>query len=334
MDEKQSLRRAWVTLLTRESYLAGAILLAHSLFKNRSEYPLLILYTPSFPAHLLGTLAQEAALSNAVLEPVEPLMPISKDEMTLIASRFEDTWTKLRVFEMIAWDRLIFLDADMLVLRNMDELFDMQLPPGGLAANHACVCNLDRDQWADPDWTEQNCAFTGSVHPAALFNPPVVPALDDAKGKPTHRLLNSGLFIFEPTPELWDDMVGFMRQRTELLKTMKFPDQDFLAEFFKGRWKSVGWQYNALKTWRYWHTDMWRDEEVRNLHYIVDKPWTRRIGSDGVAGYLGHDGETHRWWWREFESWKSERKGETEILSMMEKHVARVDSDEGSEESS
>jgi hypothetical protein len=32
------------------------------------------------------------------------------------------------------------------------------------------------------------------------------------------------------------------------------------------------------------------DGEVRNLHYIVDKPWSRRIGSDGIAGHLGKDG--------------------------------------------
>jgi inositol 3-alpha-galactosyltransferase len=30
-----------------------------------------------------------------------------------------------------------------------------------------------------------------------------------------------------------------------------FPDRDFLTEFFKGRWISVGWQYNALKTMHY-----------------------------------------------------------------------------------
>ena len=53
----------------------------------------------------------------------------------------------------------------------------------------------------------------------------------------------------------------------------------------------MGWQYNALKTMRYWHENLWRDGEVRALHYIVDKPWERRIASDGVAGHLGRDGD-------------------------------------------
>jgi hypothetical protein len=76
---------------------------------------------------------------------------------------------------------------------------------------------------------------------------------------------------------------------------------------------------------RYWHENLWVDEEVRNLHYIVDKPWSRRIGSDGIAGHLGKDGLTHRWWWDEFEEWEKEResRGESEILKVMRTVVAQ-----------
>lgn len=48
--------------------------------------------------------------------------------------------------------RLVLLDSDMLVIRNMDELFDMDLPFDFIAANHACVCNYAKDPWADADW--------------------------------------------------------------------------------------------------------------------------------------------------------------------------------------
>ena len=47
---------------------------------------------------------------------------------------------------------------------------------------------------------------------------------------------------------------------------------------------------------RYIHPDMWRDEEVVCLHYIVDKPWAGRVGLDGVAGFKGKDGVTHTWY--------------------------------------
>merc|ERR1712093_716952 len=146
--------RAWVTLLTRTNYIAGAVLLAHSLQKHKSKYPLIILYTPSLPKECLPALRHEVSLSNAILRPTEALIP--KEQRNLIAARFEDTWTKLRTFELFEYERLVFLDADMLVFRSMDELFDLELPGRDwIAANHCCVCNLDKDEWAPDDWVRR-----------------------------------------------------------------------------------------------------------------------------------------------------------------------------------
>lgn len=64
-----------------------------------------------------------------------------------------------------------------------------------------------------------------------------------------------------------------------LIASWMFPDQDLIAHLFRGKWEALPWCYNALKTMRYWHSGsngFWRDEEVRNVHYICDKPWKRR----------------------------------------------------------
>ena len=319
---------AWVTLVTRTSYLPGAVLLAHSLHTHKSEYPLLILTTPSLPSSLLAALAREATLSNSSLLSIESLSPPPQNTpASFIASRFEDTWTKLRVFELYkhGYDKLVFLDADMLVLRNMDELFDIDLPARDwIAANHACVCNLDSDSWAPDNWTRENCAYTG-LKPRDNATPiPVVGQEEgeDAWSEPLRRL-NSGMFIFIPHQSQWEQILQFLCKDGRV-KHFLFPDQDFLAAYFLDRWKSIGWQYNALKTMRYWHEHMWSDAEVSNLHYIVDKPWSKRVGSNGIAGYLGRDGVTHSWWWKEYESWETVRKsmGEAKILEIIRQEVA------------
>ena len=113
------------------------------------------------------------------------------------------------------------------------------------------------------------------------------------------------------------------------LSSYMFPDQDFLAEFFRDKWLALGWQFNALKTMRYWHENIWRDDEVRALHYIVDKPWTKRIAADGLAGYLGNDAVTHGWWWEIWAQWEVERKEEQELLTLMEELVAGKLDEEG-----
>ncbi|KAF4548111.1 Glucose N-acetyltransferase-like protein 4 [Elsinoe fawcettii] len=295
---------AYCTLITRASYLAGVVLLAHSL-KKHSSHPLIVLYTPSLPASSIRALELEASKSNMLLHRTEALLPRENIHVNLIAARFADTWTKLRVFQLHEtypqYKRICYLDADMLIFRNPDAIFSLDLPSDWIAANHACVCNLDSDPWAPSDWTAPNCAYTPLSHPDALTSPtPVTPS-----SPPTHHLLNSGFFLFTPSPSLWSSMLHFFNS-TPLLAEFKFPDQDFLAEFFRNKWRSVGWQYNALKTMRYWHENIWRDDEVVVLHYIVDKPWAKRNKEDGTAGYLGRDGETHAWWWRTWGEWVAE----------------------------
>ncbi|KAK5108308.1 hypothetical protein LTR62_008623 [Meristemomyces frigidus] len=138
------------------------------------------------------------------------------------------------------------------------------------------------------------------------------------------------MFLYHPSKELWDRMFHFFNT-TDKLPTYKFPDQDFLADFFYNKWRSLGWQYNALKTMRYIHPNIWRDDEVVCLHYIVDKPWVTRVGTDGVAGFKGKDGETHTWWWNYYAEWQREREanGGSEVVAIVKQYVAR---DDGSED--
>ncbi|KAL7771496.1 hypothetical protein CFE70_001442 [Pyrenophora teres f. teres 0-1] len=207
-------KNAYVTLLTRPSYLAGALLLAYTLTKHSPTTPLIITYTPStLPASSITALQREAAHSNIILHPVEHLrLPESQTAHGMVAERFIDTWTKLRVFDLWElengrFERLCWLDADMMIFS-------------------------------------------------------------------------------DPSPLVFGEQ------------------QD---AYLKG-----GDGMRVMATWRYWHTNFWKDDEVAVLHYIVDKPWAARVDEQGKAGYLGKDGETHAWWWDEFARWQEERKGQGE----------------------
>lgn len=334
MDSNTNPRLAYTTLITRASYLAGVIILAHTLRKNGAKHPLVVLYTPSLGRDALRALEIEAPKTNLILRPCEALLPSSDKPTHLIAERFADTWTKLRVFQLFTYDTVCYLDADMTLRANMDQVFDHRganLPADWIAANHACVCNLDSDPWAPGDWKRENCAYTPLEHPVALSQPTEV----TSNSLPTHHLLNSGMFLFHPSEGLWQKMLEYFNT-TDELSSFKFPDQDFLAAFFAGKWRSLGWQYNALKTMRYWHENIWRDGEVVCLHYIVDKPWASRVGEDGSAGYKGRDGVTHAWWWEDYGKWVSQREGDggegDEVVGLVAKRVASEPGIEGEAE--
>ena len=316
----KSPKRAWVTLVTHSSYLPGVITLAYSLSKHATAYPLLVLVTPSLPESCRRALDLESTHNSLLtVHPIEPLELPEGRKMTVIAKRFEDTWTKLRAFELTSYDTCVFIDADITIFKNMDEIFDIALPGDDwIAATHSCVCNLDHDSWAPNNWRRENCAYTPLRHPAALEEGASIPA--DAAPPDTYALLNGGVFVYHPSEVLWKAMFDHFLTSPEL-SNFQFPDQDFLASKFCGKWKSFPWKYNALKTMKQWHTNIWRDTEVKGLHYIVDKPWAQRVASDGIGGHLGRDGETHTWWWNVWQEWRSQREGE--LLSITDELVAK-----------
>jgi hypothetical protein len=140
-----------------------------------------------------------------------------------------------------------------------------------------------------------NCAYTPLAHPNALTKPS-----DVTENSPRpYKLLNSGLVVLRPSQQLSQGVYRFL-QTSPLVPTFSFPDQDLLAEYFKGKWKPIPWCYNALKTLRNIHKPLWRDEEVRCLHYILaDKPWKKRVSKDAndEDGFL----ELNLWWWDAFD---------------------------------
>lgn len=155
------------------------------------------------------------------------------------------------------------------------------------------VCYIHHDDLRYPlSRIPENCAY--SVYSQLATSPNF--AIPNAP-RP-HGLLNSGTVVLNPSKELSDALYKFFSTNDKLL-TYIFPDQDLLSEFFAGKWRRIPWYYNALRTLRSIHADVWDDEQVRCIHYILsDKPWLSRQNPDVNAR---HFGLLHEWWWQEFD---------------------------------
>lgn len=283
---------AYVTLLTRENYLPGALVVDHCLKAVHSKYPFVVMITPELSQRARDVLTKR----GITVREIQSLQP-SSGSHTLAThdARFADTWTKLRGFELVEYDRIVLMDSDMIVMRNMDELMELDLPQDSIAAAHACACNPRKLAHYPADWVPANCAYTPLVHPTAITNPTEI---TPSSPRP-YNLLNSGLVVLNPSKELSASVNDYLHT-SPLVPTFSFPDQDLLAAFFHGKWRPLPWVYNALKTLRIIHQPLWRDEEIRCLHYILhDKPWHERIGEAGTGGEYE---EVHRWWWDRFDA--------------------------------
>ena len=99
----------------------------------------------------LDTLAERGILTLSIpyLSP--------KSSYSVSETRFNETWTKVNIYGLEQFDRIVLLDADMIVLKNMDELMEIPIPDDSLAACHACVCNPRRLSHYPKTW--YNLAF-------------------------------------------------------------------------------------------------------------------------------------------------------------------------------
>ncbi len=119
-------------------------MLDYSLKKVKSKYPLVALYTDTFPPE--GHKALD--IRGIPKKQIKYLLPSATKDYSN-DPRFYDCWSKLTPFSLVEYDRVVQLDSDMLALQNMDELMLLELDSPDMegkgdrvfAASHACVCN-------------------------------------------------------------------------------------------------------------------------------------------------------------------------------------------------
>ncbi|MEO3938221.1 glycosyltransferase family 8 protein [Dermatophilaceae bacterium Soc4.6] len=266
---------AWVTLLTSPSYVVGVRTLRASLTRSGSPYPLIVLVTDDIDAADRQVLEDD----GCELRAVEPLRPASGLEDSYANARFAQVWTKLRAWQLTDYTRIVVLDADMLVTQNMDELFSLELADGAIAACHACRCNPNRIASYPASWTPENCFYTHCRGLEHTSEPGVVDSY-----------LNGGFLVLTPDEAVFDAMVEQLAQVDDLA-SYPFAEQDFLNEFYEGRWVPVPYVYNALKTLAYQHPSLWDLADVKNIHYIIDKPWQSPLDEADAYFFV------NRLWW-------------------------------------
>jgi alpha-N-acetylglucosamine transferase len=130
-------RHAYVTLVTNADYAIGASALVRSLRLTGTRADVVVMHTGAVEAAALGPVeALGAQLARAELLPtsedfderhtrarIHADHPFTKGTKPAFHTPL-DNFVKLRLWEMEAYDKVVFIDADALVLKNIDRLFD------------------------------------------------------------------------------------------------------------------------------------------------------------------------------------------------------------------
>ncbi|CAL9781966.1 unnamed protein product [Musa acuminata subsp. burmannicoides] len=270
--------RAYVTFLAGDGdYVKGAVGLSKGLRKVGSAYPLVVAVLPDVPQSHRRLLASQGCIIREI-EPVYP--PESQTQFAM--AYYVINYSKLRIWEFVEYQKMVYLDADIQVYENIDHLFD--LPDGHFYAVMDCFCEKT---WSHtPQYKIGYCQQC----PGRLAWPA------DELGPPPSLYFNAGMFVHEPSLATCESLLSTLK----VTPPTPFAEQDFLNMFFKDIYKPIPLIYNLVLAMLWRHPENVELEKVKVVHYCAavlqgSKPW-RYTGKEANMDREDIKILVKRWW--------------------------------------
>jgi len=229
--------------LTTESNAPGVVALYKSLKSNKSNYPLVCLYS-ELSEHSIKKLSDLGVRLKKVLNIHNPY----KDKY----GRFKTVFNKLYCWSLVEYEQIIYLDSDILNLKNIDHLFKKPLLLGELCACHASDFYQDeRVAWR---------IKKGKTHGRIKH-----------KAAPSFRW-NSGFMLLRPCEKQFNSMVDQVGK----LSSHDGTDQGFLVSYFSNNVTILPDEYN-YSVWNFDNRIGGKErfekqkDSLFNLHYLGGK---------------------------------------------------------------
>ncbi|KAI1639773.1 nucleotide-diphospho-sugar transferase [Biscogniauxia mediterranea] len=123
MSVQEGGKDCYCTLLLSDSYLPGALVLAHSLRDAGTRKELAVLITPDTVSP--QAIAELQTVYDHVIH-VERLRNSRPDNLQLMnRTDLHSTFTKIHLWNQTQWRRIVYIDSDVVAYRAPDELFDL-----------------------------------------------------------------------------------------------------------------------------------------------------------------------------------------------------------------
>lgn len=133
--------KAYVTLCSKSNYLDGVLILHRSLRKVGAKYPLFVLLSHDIEDFVAEKLSLEGL---GYFRLAASIIRIDVNEKGTF-SHWNYSFDKLQVFGLTQFEKCVYLDADMLVLQNIDSLFE-QSDFSAVCAGHSYPGN---ETWSE-----------------------------------------------------------------------------------------------------------------------------------------------------------------------------------------
>ena len=242
---------AYVTVMYGNNiYLTGALVLGYSLKRSGTQYDRVVMVTEDVSDEFISFL--KPMYTHII---IMDYMIVSNDIFSELDTRFRDVFTKLNCLGLIQYDKIILLDLDMIVAKNIDHLFKLNAPA-------ACL---------------------------KRFYVPygkIIPKNNICKDNKLVGSINAGLMLLKPDRVELESIRDDVSKNKQINK-YKYPEQDYLSLRYCGEWTSITFNYNfqfglthRVKKCHYGLSDIYV------IHYSSSyKPWNTVMSGDDEAEF-------------------------------------------------
>lgn len=243
------MQRVGFILITDENYLYYSLYLASSIKinKSNSKKVLILVNCLNQKAHL-SVIASELQLTLVFAEEVTEfstfLPELTKLDISSKRHVSITVYLKLLLIQYFKsqFDRVIYMDIDLLLVGDLDELCDIDLhglPIGGIK-----------------DFRNRQLA----------------------KNRQIEKYFNAGVLVIDLTHKQIDYLGEALLAKVQESKNFRYQDQDIFNEVFAGLWFEISNAYNYQIAFRY-PSKSENLEFLKVVHFIGPlKPWKVRLG--------------------------------------------------------
>lgn len=282
-------KHAYVTFLMRnDSFLPGALVLADSLRRHQTKHDIVCLVTSDVSALAIDCL--QMVYDHVVIVDeitVKHRNTTGRQDRSSLFTRIQS----LRLGECgdlgFNYKKIVVLDADMMMLKNIDELFDINTPAG--------IINESKHHFlADSPNLTNGLSNWHLVYNKICPHGQIVPRqLTDRVWDDANNLgINACLWVLQPDYYEYKRVVKLLTSDEIVKKIQRFnwPEMQLMTYLWSGKWHSVDYRYAAFNA----QPNL---ASVYSTHFAGLKPWTERRVKD-IKHYFKY--EDYQLWYVKF----------------------------------
>jgi len=146
---------SYISVLSTNDYLPGALVINKCLKLTKTIFPFTVLVTPNISSNTISILQK----NNIQIKKTDNIKNYKINSTIGDNSRWKYTFSKLNIFSQTQFEKIVYIDLDMVITENIDHLF-----------NKKHFSSVNSGGFVYKDWVDLNSGLIVFLPSKELFN--------------------------------------------------------------------------------------------------------------------------------------------------------------------